>query len=172
MSAPRSINDRLSIRPARVADLDLLVEFSLALAEETEGRRLDRLRLRQGTQALFDEPARGFYLVAEAQDQPSPTVVGQLMITFEWSDWRNATFWWIQSVYVHPDWRRRGVYRTMHRHVLREAKERTDVCGVRLYVEGENKGAQAAYERMGLSPSSYQIFESDFVLIKQTSGKP
>lgn len=161
------IDERFLIRPAHIGDLDLLVNFSLAMAQETEGRQLDEARLRQGTKALFDEPTHGFYLVAEAQRQPSPAVVGQLMVTFEWSDWRNATFWWIQSVYVHPDWRRQGVYRTMHRHVLREARDRKDVCGIRLYVEKENRGAQTAYQKVGLLPSPYQVFEEDFVLAKR-----
>ena len=163
-----SINERVLVRPAHVGDLDLLVNFSLAMAQETEGRQLDTARLRQGTQAVFDEPTRGFYLVAEIKGRSEPTIVGQLMVTFEWSDWRNATFWWIQSVYVRPGWRRQGVYRAMHQHVLREAKERKDVCGVRLYVEKENLGAQQAYHRVGLSPSAYQVFEEDFVLAKRT----
>nr|MBI3612697.1 GNAT family N-acetyltransferase [Nitrospirota bacterium] len=164
-----SINERFLVRPAHVGDLDRLVNFSLAMAQETEGRQLDQTLLRQGTKALFDEPARGFYLVAEVQHQPTPTVVGQLMVTFEWSDWRNATFWWIQSVYVRPDWRRQGIYRAMHDHVLREARERKDVCCVRLYVEQENRGAQTAYQRVGLLPSAYQVFEEDFVLAKRTN---
>ncbi|MDE3018375.1 MAG: GNAT family N-acetyltransferase [Nitrospirota bacterium] len=162
--------ERIVIRPAQVGDLDVLVNFSLAMALETEGRQLDRERLRQGTQTLLEEPARGFYLVAEAQGEPGPIVVGQLMITFEWSDWRNATFWWIQSVYVHPEWRRQGIYRTMHRHVLREAKDRKDVCGLRLYVEKDNQGAQTVYRRVGLSPSIYQVFEEDFVLAKRAEA--
>jgi GNAT superfamily N-acetyltransferase len=163
-----SINKRVLVRPAHIGDLDLLVSFSLAMAQETEGRQLDKARLLRGTQVLFDEPTRGFYLVAEATGQPEPTIVGQLMVTFEWSDWRNATFWWIQSVYVRPDWRRQGVYRAMHQHVLREARERKDVCGLRLYVEKDNRGAQTAYRRVGLSPSAYQVFEEDFVLTKRT----
>lgn len=165
---PASTNERFLVRPAHVGDLDLLVSFSLAMAQETEGRQLDKVRLRRGTQAIFDEPTRGFYLVAEVKGQPEPMIVGQLMVTFEWSDWRNATFWWIQSLYVRPDWRRQGVYRALHRHVLREAKERNDVCGVRLYVETENHVAQTAYRRVGLSPSTYQVFEEDFVLAKRT----
>ena len=156
--------DRLIIRPARLDDLDVLVQFSIAMALETEGRKLDEARLRPGTAAVFESPARGFYRVAEIPGPPAGRVIGQLLVTFEWSDWRNATFWWIQSVYVHPDWRRRGVYRRMHEATVQEARARPDVCGVRLYVERENRVAQAVYERVGLSPSSYRVFEEDFVL--------
>jgi len=107
-------------------------------------------------------------MVAEASHTDPPRLVGQLMITFEWSDWRNATFWWIQSVYVDPAWRRQGVFRRMHQTVMREARERTDVCGVRLYVEKDNPVAHATYERLGLIRSTYQIYESDFVLPLKT----
>jgi GNAT superfamily N-acetyltransferase len=153
----------LIIRPATPADVDVLVRFSAAMARETEGRRLDAKRLREGTQAVLNSPARGFYVVAEVTDR-SPRVVGQLLVTFEWSDWRNAAFWWIQSVYVDPAWRRRGVYRTMHRAILEQAKSRGDVCGVRLYVERENKTAKTVYGKVGLETSSYHVFENDFVL--------
>jgi GNAT superfamily N-acetyltransferase len=156
--------NRLIVRPALQEDLDTLVRFSTAMARETEGRRLEQTRLRQGTQAVLDSPARGFYLVAELADRSPRRVVGQLLVTFEWSDWRNAVFWWIQSVYVDPAWRRRGVYRTLHRAILERAKRRGDVCGVRLYVERENKAAKAVYARVGLETSSYHMFESDFVL--------
>ena len=153
----------LVIRSATVEDVDVLVRFSAAMAKETEGRRLDMIRLREGTQAVLNAPERGFYIVAEVTDR-APRVVGQLLVTFEWSDWRNATFWWIQSVYVDPVWRRRGVYRTMHRAILERAKRRGDVCGVRLYVERENKTAKTVYTRVGLQSSSYHVFENDFVL--------
>lgn len=157
----------ISIRPARPEDLDTLVEFSAAMAMETEGRILDRPRLRLGTQAVFDSPTRGFYLVAEQRDHAS--VVGQLLITFEWSDWRNATFWWIQSVYVRPDCRRQGVYRRMHQAVLERAKAQGGICGVRLYVEQNNSVAQTVYARVGLSVSAYRVFEEDFILPHQRS---
>lgn len=149
-------------------DLDSLVAFNAAMALETEGRVLDRHRLRQGVEAVLVSPARGFYIVSETQGVHHPRVVGQLLVTYEWSDWRNGTFWWIQSVYVAPQWRRRGVYRRMHEYVLRETRARPDVCGVRLYVEAGNTAAQAAYERMGLAPSTYRVFERDFV----SSGAP
>jgi GNAT superfamily N-acetyltransferase len=138
------------------------------MAKETEGRVLDLRRLRDGIKAVFDEPARGFYLVAETLE--AKTVVGQLLVTFEWSDWRNATFWWIQSVYVDPAWRRQGVYRRMHQAVVEQAKARTDVCGIRLYVEGQNEIAKRVYDRVGMNPSVYQVFEDDFILSRHTSG--
>ena len=153
----------LIIRPATPEDVDVLVRFSAAMARETEGRRLNAVRLREGTRAVLNSPARGFYIVAEVTDRP-PRVVGQLLVTFEWSDWRNAAFWWIQSVYVDPAWRRRGGSRKMHHAILEQAKSRGDVCGVRLYVERENKTAKTVYTKVGLETSSYHVFENDFVL--------
>jgi len=156
--------DQLIVRLARPDDVDALVNFSAAMAIETEGRSLDTERLRRGTLAVLKSPARGFYLVAELPEGSLTVVVGQLLVTYEWSDWRNATFWWIQSVYVHPNWRRHGVYRRMHESVLAQARAQEEVCGVRLYVEASNTVAQTVYRRVGLSPSPYQVFETDFVL--------
>lgn len=163
MSRTSSLS-HLIVRPAQPNDIDALVRFSAAMALETEGRRLDEARLRQGTQAVLDSPARGFYVVAELTDRSPRLVVGQLMVTFEWSDWRNATFWWIQSVYVDRAWRRCGVYRTMHESILEQARRRGDVCGIRLYVEDANALAKTVYEKVGLEDSSYRVLESDFVL--------
>ena len=163
-----AILDHLIIRAARLEDLDILVQFSAAMALETESRTLDEQRLRQGTAAVFESPDRGFYRVAVLPGPPMDRVIGQLLVTFEWSDWRNATFWWIQSVYVHPEWRRKGVYRRLHESVLQEARKRKDVCGLRLYVEQGNRDAQTAYTRVGLSRSAYQVFEEDFVLSRGT----
>ncbi len=158
--------EQLTVRPATMADLDRLTTFSAAMAWETEQRQLDVARLRQGTQAVIDRPERGQFYVAELRQAPSAdrVIVGQLLITYEWSDWRNAQFWWIQSVYVTPPWRRQGVYRSMHRTIVDLARSRAEVCGVRLYVEGNNAGAKQVYERVGLSSSTYQIYESDFIL--------
>ena len=163
--------DHLRIRQATLQDLDVLTRFSAAMALETEHRKLDLSRLRLGTQAVIDQPERGQFYVADLhQDAPADTVtLGQLLITYEWSDWRNAQFWWIQSVYVDPAWRHQGVYRAMHRTVMNLAQSRADVCGVRLYVEGDNTIAQGVYERVGLTPSTYRIYESDFVLPKPSS---
>ena len=149
-----------NVRRATVRDMDVLVEFNAAMALESEGKSLDRRRLRDGVAALLDEDGRGFYLVAETEDR----VVGQLMVTYEWSDWRNAHFWWIQSVYVASDWRRRGVYRSLHEYVLAEARNRGDVCGVRLYVDRDNHVAQQVYSNLGMDRSHYDLFEIDFVL--------
>lgn len=160
---PTSALDRLIVRPARMEDVEALVTFSAAMALETESRRLDVDRLRRGTQRVFDSPTRGFYVVAELPQESSPGVIGQLLVTYEWSDWRDATFWWIQSLYVHPDWRRRGVYRRMHEYIRQQARSQSDVCGLRLYVEAGNIGAQAAYRQTGLFPSRYLIIEEDFV---------
>ena len=150
----------LKVRPAAMGDLDALVRFNAAIAKETECRTLGMERLRKGTRAVLESSERGFYLVAETE----AVVVGQLFVTYEWSDWRNGLFWWIQSVYVEPAVRGRGVYRALHAHVLRDARARGDVCGLRLYVEKENEAAQEAYTRLGMSLTPYRVYEQDFVL--------
>jgi ribosomal protein S18 acetylase RimI-like enzyme len=150
------------IRLGRIEDVERLVTFSQAMAFETEGRQLDEQRLRRGTRALLNATAHGFFMVAE--EPQTGQVVGQLMITYEWSDWRNAVFWWIQSVYVDPAWRRQGVFRQLHAKVIERAKTDPGVCGVRLYVESENRVAQDVYRRVGLRQASYSVFETDFVL--------
>ena len=150
----------LGVRRATLQDMDVLVEFNSALALESEGKTLDQRRLRDGVAPLFDGDDRGFYLVVEAEGR----VVGQLLVTYEWSDWRNAYFWWIQSVYVASEWRRRGVYRRLHEYVLDEARLRGDVCGVRLYVDRDNHVAQQVYSSLGMDRAHYDMFEIDFVL--------
>lgn len=148
------------IRRATLADAERIAEHNAAMARETEGLELDRERLRQGVEAVLRDPARGFYPVADVNGE----VVGQMMVTFEWSDWRNATFWWLQSVYVRPEFRRRGVYRRLHEDVLEEAQARKDICGLRLYVSKENPIAQRVYEQLGLRQAHYAMYEVDFVL--------
>lgn len=156
-----------NIRPGRLDDVERLVAFSQALALETEGRRLDTDRLQRGTRALLNSTVHGIFMVAERPQ--TNQVVGQLMITYEWSDWRNALFWWIQSVYVDQAWRRQGVFRSLHAKVIERAKADPGVCGVRLYVESENRIAKEVYRKVGLKPSSYAVFENDFVLGHQQS---
>jgi len=153
---------QILIRDALPSDLDLLVKFNAALALETEGRSLDPSVLQAGIQAIFEQPSRGFYVMAEVQIAPSPSVVaGQLLITYEWSDWRNANFWWIQSVYVHQDWRKQGVFRALYQYVYGQVQARHDVCGVRLYVEQDNVTAQAVYAKIGLELTPYRMLERD-----------
>lgn len=146
------------VRPARGGDLERLVEFNQSMALETEGKRLPGPRLEQGMARALADRLRGRYFVAER----GGAVVGCLMLTLEWSDWRDGWFWWIQSVYVDPDARRQGVYRALYEHVLEEARASADVVGVRLYVEGANATARAVYERLGMSPTSYRLYEVDF----------
>ncbi|OQW30609.1 MAG: GCN5 family acetyltransferase [Nitrospira sp. SG-bin1] len=138
--------------------------FNTAMAMETERRRLDAVRLREGAIALLDSPQYGFYILAERQGGTRSEPVGQLMVTYEWSDWRNGIFWWIQSVYVEPDRRGVGIFRAMYDHIHAKARAERRVCGIRLYVERENRRAQTVYQRVGLTPSVYTVFEQDFVL--------
>ena len=148
----------ITIRPATLEDTEFLVAGNAAMAQETESRSLDLDTLRAGVRALFEDPTRGFYLIAELAGRRA----GQMMITYEWSDWRNATFWWIQSVYTLPESRRRGVFTALYSHVDAQARQRPNVCGLRLYVESHNHHAQAVYHRCGMREAVYRMFESDF----------
>lgn len=145
----------LTLRCADPRDLDVLVEFNAAMAMETEALNLDRERLRAGVAALLADPAKGRYRVAERAGE----VVGALMLTREWSDWRCGDWWWIQSVYVRPDARRTGVFRAMFDNVAAEARANPDVCGLRLYVERDNLRAQATYRALGMDETHYRLFE-------------
>ena len=144
----------LTIRDARTDDIEFLVRFNRNLAQETEGLTLDADTLRCGVQALFDDPSLGFYLVAVSQQR----VVGCLMITKEWSDWRNGVFWWVQSVYVEEEFRRQGIFRQLYAAVQSLASEKK-VCGFRLYVERENVVAQNTYRDLGMCETPYKMFE-------------
>ena len=144
------------------ADIPALVRLNSAMALETESKSLDQDLLTNGTSAVFDDTHRGFYLVAEAAGR----VVASLLITYEWSDWRNATLWWVQSVYVEPEWRRQGVYTAMHRWVHDNARSRPEVCGIRLYVDRDNFVAQSTYAKLGMARSRYDLFEQDFIFPK------
>jgi len=147
----------LSVRPATSADHVSIVDFNAAMAVETEDKGLDRAALERGVARMLSEPEFGFYLIAEREGE----VAGQLMVTFEWSDWRDGQFWWIQSVYVPRAFRRTGVYRALHEAVAARARE-AGACGLRLYVEQENANAQEVYRRMGMDRTHYQLFEIEF----------
>lgn len=142
-------------RVATAHDAAVLAEFNAAMALETEGKRLLPEVIGAGVRSLLGRPASGFYLVAEADGQ----LVGSLLVTKEWSDWRNGDFWWIQSVYVRPEHRRRGVYTRLYKHLRALAAKERAVCGFRLYVEKGNRRAQATYRAAGMQRTHYLIFE-------------
>ena len=149
----------LRLRDAVIADLDVLVTNNVTMALESEGLVLDAAVVRRGVQRLLLDKERGRYVVAvDTDDRGDDVVIGQLMLTVEWSDWRDGWWWWIQSVYVASAWRRRGVYRALHDHVFAEVNARADICGLRLYVEPENTSARAVYAQLGMH-ESYRVME-------------
>jgi ribosomal protein S18 acetylase RimI-like enzyme len=143
------------VRPARPADAEVLAGFNVAMARETEGLALDPVTVRAAVAAFLTDPARGRWLVVESGGE----IEAALMLTFEWSDWRGGFFWWIQNVYVRPAARRRGHYRRLHDHVRSLAAADPEVCGLRLYVEQENRDAQATYRALGMAETHYRVYE-------------
>ena len=148
------MND-ISVDRAEAADVDFIVDSNRNMAAETEDAGLDPNVLRAGIEYLMAHPDEGMYLVARQNGER----VGTLMITFEWSDWRNGRFWWIQSVYVPSRYRRRGVYRAMHEAVRQLAAGDPQICGLRLYVERDNRAAQQTYLDMGMAETHYRLYE-------------
>ena len=130
----------------------------MLLACETEGLHLDAGRVNAGVAALLADSSKGIYYLAEVNG----TIAGQLMITYEWSDWRNGMIWWLQSVYVHRDFRRIGVFRELFRHLQALARGQKEVCTLRLYMHAENHTARGAYEKLGMSRTQYEVFELEF----------
>jgi GNAT superfamily N-acetyltransferase len=147
----------MEIRIATAPDAVELIRFNQAMALETEGKTLSAEVLSPGVEAVFADPQKGFYVVAN----DNGTIVGGLLITYEWSDWRNKWFWWIQSVYILPEARGIGLYSRLYQFVKQLAEQRGDVCGFRLYVEKENTHAQAVYEKLGMNNSHYLMFEEE-----------
>jgi ribosomal protein S18 acetylase RimI-like enzyme len=145
----------LTIRRATPADAPVIVEFNRLLAEESEGKALDLAILTPGVRAALADERKAFYFVAEDGDD----IVGQTMLTFEWSDWRNGWIWWIQSVYVRQAARKRGVFRALYEHILQAARDDPEVIGIRLYVEEENVAAQQTYQRLGMDRTGYFVLE-------------
>ncbi|MGH9948718.1 MAG: GNAT family N-acetyltransferase [Pyrinomonadaceae bacterium] len=145
----------MNIRIANIAEADALVEFNQAMALETEGKHLKSETLSRGVTAVFDDPKKGFYVVAEDAGE----IVGGLMVTYEWSDWRNGWFWWIQSVFIRPAARGRSVYSKLYSFVKEKAEIDGNVAGFRLYVEKENEHAQAVYKKLGMEETYYLMFE-------------
>ena len=149
---------KIEIRPATQRDVEIITANNAALAMETEHRRLSPDIVRAGVSAALADPAKGRYFVAELAGQ----VVGQIMHTYEWSDWRNGCFWWIQSVYVTQSARGQGVFRRLFDHLRTLARAEPGVCGLRLYVERDNSRAQMTYRQCGLVDPGYFVMEDDF----------
>ncbi|PIW61341.1 GNAT family N-acetyltransferase [Shewanella sp. CG12_big_fil_rev_8_21_14_0_65_47_15] len=143
------------IRKAKAQDLAALVQFNQAMAQETEGLALDETTLIKGVNALLNHPEKGFYLVAEIDGD----IVGSLMVTFEWSDWRAKDYYWIQSVYIRPQNRRQGIYGKLYNEVKHLAELNGGAASFRLYVEQENTAAQQTYQALGMKQSYYLMYE-------------
>ncbi|GAB7015619.1 GNAT family N-acetyltransferase [Methanogenium cariaci] len=148
----------LKIRVAVLADGEMIAANNSRIACETEGRVLDSKTVRDGTLSVLEDPANGWYLVAEYND----TVAAQCLITLEWSDWRNGHCWWIQSVYVVPEFRRKGIFSAMYAWISAEACNCPDVVGLRLYVEQDNLPAHETYRSLGMKRTPYVMYEDIF----------
>jgi ribosomal protein S18 acetylase RimI-like enzyme len=157
----------LQIRPAGASDVADLVRFACAMALETEAKSLQPQIVERGVEAVLERPERGRYLLAH---RGGPTL-GALLLTLEWSDWRCADWWWIQSVYVVPEARRGGVFAALYRHVLAAAEASAEVCGVRLYVEQDNQRARQTYAALGMRDARYRVMEQAFAWADARTGK-
>ena len=145
----------IAVGRATTEDVAAITQFNIAMAAETEDLALDPQTVHAGVAAVVSDDRRGFYLVARSDGK----AVGSLMITYEWSDWRNGNLWWIQSVYVAPSARKQGIFRLLYDNVISLAKQSGDAAGVRLYVEKDNRGAQEVYRKLGMSETAYRVFE-------------
>jgi len=159
---------KTKIRTAGAREATTIAKFNALLAWETERRRLPLARVTAGVKALLADVAKGTYYIAEVDG----TIAGQLLITYEWSDWRNGNFWWIQSVYVAKPFRGQGVFTGLFEHVRSLAKKRKNICGLRLYMDAQNGTARRAYGRLGLKHTEYEVFEMDFVMQKPKGPRP
>jgi len=143
------------VRPGRREDADTIARFQVEMARETEGMCLDEATVAAGVRAVFADPRKGQYWVAEADGG----VVASLLVTPEWSDWRNGTVWWVQSLYVRPEQRRSGAFRALYEHLRALVEADDELLGIRLYVAAGNAAAQRAYEAMGMDGARYRLYE-------------
>ena len=150
--------DELLIRIAEERDIEAIAKFNVAMAWETEQKKLEPAVVTKGVQTPFKNPQYGFYTVAEVAGQ----MVGCAMITYEWSDWRCGLFWWIQSVYVEREFRRQGVFSKIYEFLKEKASREPNVCGFRLNVEHSNRAGQSTYARVGMAETSYKVYEESF----------
>ncbi len=149
----------LYVRTAVAEDISSIVNFNAAMALETEGLLLDEAVLREGVKAVLSDQALGFYIVCELEGSARAC----LMITYEWSDWRNGLFWWIQSVYVQKEFRKQGCYKAMYNYLVELIKTKDKTAGLRLYVDKENSIAQRTYTKLGMKKTNYILFEKEKV---------
>lgn len=149
----------ITIRDARLDDAPIIVQFNQKMAQETEHRDLKTEVLTRGVSAVLNDESKGRYFVAEENGE----VIGQTMITYEWSDWRNGTFWWIQSVYVREEKRGAGVFSALYQHIEQLARKGGGVCGLRLYAEEDNARAERTYLKLGMTKTSYRLFEVELI---------
>lgn len=156
----------MKIRQANINDAAAIADFNIKMAKETEDMDLIPEIISAGVRNMIENPQMGFYLVAEEDN----VIQASLMVTTEWSDWRNGLFWWIQSVYVLPEFRRMGLYRKLYEKVKDLAGKESNVCGFRLYVEHENLAAQTTYRSLGMQQTDYQMFEEMKVGMKYRSN--
>ncbi|MFH1852748.1 MAG: GNAT family N-acetyltransferase [Candidatus Neomarinimicrobiota bacterium] len=152
------------IRRATADDAPVIVKFNRGIASETENLNLDTATVTHGVNTLLGDDNRGFYLVAETESR----IVGQLLITREWSDWRDGYFWWIQSVYIAPEFRKSGIFSRLYGHARELARTTGNICGLRLYVDSDNIRAQRAYENLGMQQSRYLMYEENFPGLTQS----
>ena len=160
--------ERIHLRRATHRDTAVIAAHNHSMAMESEQKTLDPAIAFPGVERLIQDPSRGFYLLAEEGGR----IVGQCMITYEWSDWRNGTFWWIQSVYVVPEKRRKGIFTTLLRHLEEEAYRQQDVVGIRLYVDCTNTAATDTYRSLGMTETRYRIFEREFPRFPGGAARP
>ncbi len=145
----------MQVRKATINDHQAIVEFQLAMANETEGIELNETIVRKGVETVINDSSKGEYYVAEIEGQ----IVSSLLTTFEWSDWRNGTILWIQSVYVKPEFRRKGVYRNMYSHIKKLVLDSGNLNGIRLYADKSNHAAHMTYQKLGMNKDHYITFE-------------
>ncbi len=150
--------ETIHIRQGKLHDADTIADFNVALALETEDIRLNPDTVVRGVRAMLENPQYGFYVVAERDG----IILGGLMITYEWSDWRNGILWWVQSVFVRPEYRRQGVLKKLFTFLREKARQDGNVCGFRLYVEKNNQNARTGYERVGMKKTVYEMYEDLF----------
>lgn len=149
------IQPQITVREAHPSDQEAIVQFQIEMAWETEKVRLKPETIKSGVRAVFDNPHLGRYFVTENNGE----VIASLMVTYEWSDWRNSLVWWLQSVYVIPQYRRHGVFRKMYEHIRSLVIENENVAGIRLYMIHHNEVAGRVYEQMGMDGNHYRLFE-------------